>query len=114
MNHIRLATEDENKIASVASWARIAAVCSLASAAIGVAIALTERVEVQPLVTFAIQLALGISLFAAAQAFRRAADDTRIVRGFLHLRRHFCIQAALVITAIVWTAMTMIAAPAIS
>lgn len=105
MNRIDFAAEDESKIAGVALWGQIVAVCLLAGALVGGPMLFVEIPGLGPIAAFAIQIALGISLFLAAKSFRRVARTDRddrggLLRGFRHLRRYFVIQGVLVIAAL--------------
>lgn len=111
---IPFAPEDEEKIASAGLWAMIAAIVSIASGVVDMAVkfinagtnvAAAAGVFIGSAIGITITVILGIWLYQAGSAFRKiaitdVADERYLLDGFTKLRNYFMMLGILFIIGV--------------
>jgi hypothetical protein len=115
---IPFAREDEQRIASAATWGQIVGATSIASAIIGTIVSLATqgaRGLLGEFIGLVISVILGTWLLQAGTAFRKVAltdeaDEHYLLLGFSKLRAYFMMSGILAFIALGFVALGLLAA----
>lgn len=114
---IPFAKEDEQRIASAATWGQIVGATTIASSVIGTLVAMAKQGAsglLGELIGLIISVILGLWLLQAGTAFRKVAvtdeaDEHYLLLGFSKLRAYFMMSGILAFIALGFVALALLA-----